>query len=207
MASTTQAPSSSRAPASKLEPAHTGVWVGIATISMSFAAVTSAMVVRQGAAPDWRHFELPPILYFNTLILVASSFTLELSRRRIAGVRDDSGDDVRVDALMSERARYWLCATLALGLVFVLGQLLAWRNLAAQGLFLATSPSSSFFYVFTALHGVHLLGGLAGLTYALRRLRRSAGPLQRSALGAASLYWHFMDGLWVYLLLILASRM
>ena len=70
---------------------------------------------------------------------------------------------------------YWMYVTAGLGFAFLLGQILAWRNLAAQGLFLATNPSSSFFYVFTALHGVHLLGGIGGLIYVLRKLVRTNG--------------------------------
>ena len=136
--------------------------------------------------------DLPPILYLNTLVLLASSFTLAAARRRITAV------SVR-DGLPG------LYVTLGLGLLFVTGQILAWRQLAAQGLFLATSPSSAFFYVFTALHGLHVLGGLAGLLYVLRRLRR-VGPVPTTALGAATLYWHFMDVLWLYLLLILTIR-
>ena len=183
-------PVATRGPEPK--PAETGVWVAIATISMSFAALTSAMVVRASAAPDWQHFRLPPILYLNTLVLLASSFTLAAARRRITAV------SVR-DGLPG------LYVTLGLGLLFVTGQILAWRQLAAQGLFLATSPSSAFFYVFTALHGLHVLGGLAGLLYVLRRIRRVV-PAPMTALGAATLYWHFMDVLWLYLLLILTIR-
>jgi len=162
------------------------VWIAIAAISMTFAALTSAMVVRGSAAPDWRHFRLPPILYFNTVVLLASSAVLEAGRRRIAA--------------------HLVRATLGLGLLFVAGQVVAWRQLAAQGLFLATSASSAFFYVLTALHGLHVLGGLGGLGYVLRRLGRLAGPAPVTALGAATLYWHFMDGLWLYLLGLLALR-
>jgi cytochrome c oxidase subunit 3 len=174
------------------KPAETGVWVAIATISMSFAALTSAMVVRASAAPDWQHFRLPPILYVNTLVLLASSFTLASARRRITALPT-------LDGLSR------LYGTLGLGLLFVTGQVVAWRQLGAQGLFLATSPSSAFFYLFTALHGLHVLGGLAGLLYVLRRLRR-LGPVPATALGAAALYWHFMDVLWLYLLVILTIR-
>ena len=154
---------------------------------MSFAALTSALVVRQGASPDWQHFRLPSILYVNTLILIAGSLTIETSRRR------------------PSRALSWLYLTLALGLTFVVGQVLAWRDLAAQGLFLATSPSSAFFYLFTALHGLHVLGGLVALLYVRQRLRTSV-PAAATALGAAALYWHFMAVLWVYLLSLLALR-
>ncbi len=183
------------------KPAETGVWVAIATISMSFAALTSAMVVRQSAAPDWRHFELPPILYFNTLILLMSSLTLESARRRIATAA------ARGALLAPPGPRLaGLYLTLTLGLLFVVGQVAAWRRLAIQGLFMATSPSSAFFYVFTALHGLHLLGGLGGLLYVLHRLRRTTGPVPMTALGAATLYWHFMGVLWVYLLTLLTIK-
>jgi len=185
------------------------MWVVVATISMSFAAFTSSMIVRQGASADWLHFQLPRVLYANTLILLGSSLTLELTRRRVvaipAALRHSSAD---VRTLLSNGI-YWLYVTGALGLIFILGQYLAWRNLAAQGLYLATNPSSSFFYVFTALHGVHLLGGIGGLAYVLRKLTKSKTdrPMQISSFGAFSIYWHFMDILWVYLLLLLAMRM
>jgi cytochrome c oxidase subunit III len=81
---------------------------------------------------------------------------------------------------------------------------LAWRDLAAQGLFLATNPSSAFFYVFTALHALHLLGGLTALGYVLVRLHTSAAWPPAGALDATLLYWHFMDVLWLYLLVVLA---
>lgn len=167
------------------QPAETGVWIAIAAISMMFAALTSAMVVRGVAAPDWRHFRLPPILYVNTVVLLLSSVALESARRRV-GVRG-------------------LRITLGLGLLFVAGQVVAWSQLAAQGLFLATSPSSAFFYVFTALHALHVLGGLAGLLYVERRLR-PAGSVPTPAFRAATLYWHFMAVLWLYLLTILTLR-
>ena len=183
------------------QSAQTGVWIAIGTICMSFAALTSAMVVRQGAAADWRHFQLPQLLYVNTLVLFASSGTLEWSRRRIAAVSVGAPGLVpRLDGLAG------VYLTLALGLLFVSGQVIAWRQLAAQGLFLATAPSSAFFYVFTALHGLHVVGGLLGLSYVLRRLQRVAGPAPQIALRAAALYWHFMGALWLYLLVILATR-
>jgi cytochrome c oxidase subunit 3 len=177
------------APAS---PARTGVWIGIAMITMSFAAYTSALMMREGGAAEWRHVRLPPILYLNTAVLLASSGTLELARRGRRGAPSHASRLVRL--------------TLALGLLFVAGQLLAWRALAAQGLFLATNPSSSFFYVLTALHALHLSGGLGALAWVDRRLRR-APRRGRDALDAAALYWHYMDVLWLYLLLLLALRL
>jgi cytochrome c oxidase subunit III len=99
--------------------------------------------------------------------------------------------------------RRWWTVTIALGLLFVAGQFMVWRQLAAQGVFLATNPSSSFFYVLTGLHGLHLLGGIGALLYvAYRRWQRSRIP-QTTAASLAAIYWHFMDGLWVFLLALL----
>jgi cytochrome c oxidase subunit 3 len=201
--------SASPALVSGITTSETGMWVVVAAISMSFAAFTSSMIVRQGSSADWLHFQLPRVLYVNTLILLASSVTLELTRRRViaipATLRHSSAD---ARSLLSNGI-YWLYVTGALGLIFILGQFLAWRNLAAQGLYLATNPSSSFFYVFTALHGAHLLGGIAGLAYVLRKLTGSKADsaMHVRSFGAFSIYWHFMDILWVYLLLLLAMRM
>jgi cytochrome c oxidase subunit 3 len=179
-------------------PASLGVWVGMAAITMSFAAFTSALIVRQGASPDWRHFTLPSILYFDTLVLLASSVTLELGRRRVAafmgGLRSQAAPPAK-----------WLYITLFLGLIFVAGQYVAWLQLKSQGLYLATNPSSSFFYVLTAAHALHVLGGLGGLVRVIRKLGKSV--LRRSTLDATSYYWHFMDVLWLYLLLLLWSKM
>jgi cytochrome c oxidase subunit III len=188
------------------EISETGVWIGVCAIMMTFAAFTSALIVRQGASPDWQHFQLPRILYLNTLILLVSSVTLGLARWRfstIAGAMESAPASAK--KLFTE-GQSWLFVTATLGALFVGGQILAWRSLAAQGLFLSTNPSSSFFYVFTALHGLHLLGGIGGLIYIIGKMRRTKGTARTTGLGAVCVYWHFMDGLWVYLFLLLAMR-
>jgi cytochrome c oxidase subunit III len=192
--------------AARPELSETGVWIGISAILMSFAAFTSAMIVRQGASPDWRHFQLPRILYLNTLILLASSITLGVARWRFSSVAAAVESAPAAAKKFFTEGIYWLYVTAALGALFVAGQILAWLNLAAQGLFLSTNPSSSFFYVFTALHGLHLLGGIGGLIYIIRKIGRTNGTARTTGLGAVCVYWHFMDGLWVYLFLLLALR-
>jgi len=198
-------------------PSQTGVWVAVSAIAMSFAALTSALVVRQSSGADWQRFALPRILYLDTAILIASSYTLELARKRFTAhvtafraaryTQPAATEPASVEAAaLRASGLYWLNITLALGLFFVAGQVLAWQHLASQGLFLATSPSSSFFYVLTALHGLHLLGGVLGLIYASYRLRHNARNAQTS-LGTAAVYWHFVDLLWVYLLMVIAIRM
>ena len=183
-------------------PAQTGVWVGIAAISMSFAAYTSALIVRQGANPDWVHFKLPLILYFNTLVVLASSVTLYLAPLK----RTHDSRLAELPVVRASREVRWLLVTLGLGLLFLVGQVIAWRDLASQGLTLASSPSSSFFYLLTAAHGLHLLGGLGGLLYVVRRVARSSESQALRAYRAASLYWHFMAALWVYIFVLLAVR-
>ena len=179
-------------------PSSTGIWVVLFAITMMFAAFTSALIVRKGSSLDWRHFTLPSTLYFNTLLLLASSVTVEISRRRIAAFMGGLKNQV-------ENPARWLYITLFLGLLFVAGQYVAWRQLSAQGLYLATNPSSSFFYVLTAAHALHVLGGLGGLIYVIRKLGKSS--LRRSTLDATARYWHFMDVLWLYLLLLLWMKL
>ncbi len=179
-------------------PAKTGIWVGLAAIAMTFAAFTSALVVRQGAGSDWHHLTLPRILYWNTLVLLASSVTLEISRRRVATFMGGPRTSDRTPSR-------WLYITFLLGVVFVAGQYAAWLRLRSEGLYLATNPNSSFFYLLTAIHALHVMGGLAGLTYVTRKLHRVV--LRRSTLDAFSYYWHFMGILWVYLLLLLWMRL
>jgi cytochrome c oxidase subunit III len=178
-------------------PSSTGMWVVLASISMTFAAFTSALIVRQGDGKDWHHLALPGILYFNTILLLASSVTLEIARRRIArfmrGPRTESAPAM------------WLNITLLVGLLFVVGQYAAWLQLRSRGLFLATNPNSSFFYVLTAVHALHVSGGMGGLVRVVYKLKNST--LRKSTLDATSHYWHFMDGLWVYLLLLLWMKL
>jgi cytochrome c oxidase subunit III len=175
-------------------PSSTGIWVVLFAITMSFAAFTSALIVRKGASLDWRHFTLPSILYFNTFLLLTSSVTLEVARRRVAVFMGGT-------KTQAESPARWLYITLFLGLLFVAGQYVAWLQLSARGVFLATNPSSSFFYVLTAAHALHVLGGLAGISRVINKLGKSV--LRRSTLDATVRYWHFMDILWLYLLLLL----
>jgi cytochrome c oxidase subunit III len=179
-------------------PSSTAIWVVLFSITMTFAAFTSALIVRQGSALDWRHFTLPSILYGNTVLLLASSVTLEVARRRVASFMGGLKSQV-------ERPARWLYVTLILGLCFVAGQYAAWLQLKAEGFYLATNPSSSFFYVLTAAHALHVLGGLGGMIYVIRKL--SKFRLRRSTLDAASHYWHFMDALWLYLLCLLWMKL
>jgi len=179
-------------PPAQTSPALSGVWVAVAAITISFAAFTSSLIIRQGSGDDWRHLTLPRILYLNTVILLVSSLALEIARRKGIG--------------NLARTRSWLYLTLALGAAFLAGQAFAWHQLRTEGLYLATSPNSSFFYVLTVLHALHILGGLFGFIYVIRRTA-SASVWRVAAVDAAAVYWHFLAGLWLYLLLVLRTRL
>lgn len=174
---------------------RTGLWMGLAAIVMLFAAFTSALVVRKGMTSDWVPTTLPPVIYLNTLILLSSSLTLEISRRSLT-------------AGLGRRFGRWLHATVFLGVTFVVGQLVAWRQLASHGVYLATNPSSSFFYLLTAAHGVHLMGGIVALFYLVFRVRSiNTAPRGPVSVDLTAIYWHFMDALWIYILLLLRVRL
>ena len=180
------------------EPQHyrIGMWMALAAIAMMFAALTSAYVMRAGTQ-GWQEMALPRLLWLSTALILASSVVFEIARRALR--RDD------------ERTyRRWLALALVLGLGFLVSQLMAWRQLVAEGVYLASNPHSSFFYLLTGLHGLHLAGGIAGLSYLLWRttrtlVRPSTAEVKkrRAVADAVGIYWHFMDGLWVYIFALL----
>ncbi len=173
-----------------VSPARIGVWLLVGAITILFAAFTSTYLVRRNAG-DWPAVVLPPVLWLTTAVLLISSLTMEAARRA---------------AERGTRAplRRWLGVTTVLGLVFLGGQLVAWRQLAASGVFIATNPHSAFFYLLTGAHGLHLAGGIGALIFALAKA--PVAPTRAEALAVAdpvATYWHFLDGLWLYLFLIL----
>jgi len=171
------------------DPARIGVLAFMGTVTMLFIGFTSAYILRRAQA-DWRPLAAPSLLWVTTALLLGSSGTLEVARRRFRNW-DLAG------------ARTWVAVTGVLGSLFVVGQVLAWRQLAGQGVFLATNPHSSFFYVLTGAHGLHLLGGLCWFAVVAARLRRMAFAPGEDGLGLFAMYWHFLAGLWLYLLYLL----
>ena len=172
-----------------------GMWVAMAAILMMFTALTSAYIVRTASSNDWQPLTMPRILLFSTALILISSGTLETARRKLK------------DASITAHRR-WLLLTVTLGVGFLLSQLLAWRQLVRQGIYVSSNPHSSFFYLLTATHGVHLLGGLVALVYLSLRTRAAredqlAVVKAQGAADAVTLYWHFMDVLWIYLFMLL----
>lgn len=165
----------------------------IFSVSSVFATLTHVLVSRWTHSKDWVPISLPHILYVNTAVLLVSSLTLELARFSIG--REASKRGVR-----------WLSITLLLGLGFVAGQFVAWKELISRSLSVASNPGSFFFYFLTAAHAVHLFGGVLALSYVVLFAQRlSRKGRQKTAVGVVAFYWHFMDGLWVYLLVLLVT--
>lgn len=167
------------------------MWLLIVGVTMLFAALSSAAIVRIGT--DGRMFPLPSIVWASTAVLLASSITLGMVQWRVR--RRRFAESVPTGLL-------WL--TVALGGLFVAGQLGAWRELMAHGLGLARMPAVDFFYVLTAAHGLHLLGGLIALG-ALVAVRKRPLVFQRR-LAPTALYWHFLTVVWIGLLVLLVTR-
>lgn len=168
----------------------TAIVIAIVSIVMFFMAMASAYLYLRAKSDRWVPLRLPWIIWVNTGLLLLSSGAMELARRRLALA------DLR------QFRRLWLAAT-SLGILFLIGQLVAWRQFVLAGFYVATNQASSFFYIFTGLHGLHLLGGIGALLYVSFRKFERAKVSRAVAAEVASYYWHFMDGLWIFLLALL----
>jgi cytochrome c oxidase subunit III len=169
---------------------HTGIIVGIISILMFFMALASAFLLRRGTSSDWVPVPLPGVLWVNTVVLLASSATMELARRKLSYAK------------VRAFRKLWAVTT-GLGLFFLAGQVFAWRQLVAAGIFMASNPGSSFFYILTGAHAIHLFGGIAALLFVSFRKFEKAKVTLSTAAEITSHYWHFMDALWVFLFALL----
>ena len=199
----------------RLRRARLGLLVALTPVLMLFVSFTSAYVVRQGLPTldpgtsqlvrDWIPTKLPALLWGNTLVLLVSSVGMELARRQTklaavaSGTKQTGGASVSVEGKTP-----WLVMTIALGLLFLYGQWLAWKQLAASGFYVATTPSSSFVYLLTGAHAVHLMGGvLALLAAGLFALLHRSVTTRSIVVDVAGWYCHFMAALWVYIFALL----
>jgi len=200
----------------RLRRARLGLICGIATVGMIFISLTSAYIFRRGLPTfqgesnsyvrDWGSINLPWVLLaINTAILAISSVTMELARRKaarqaaLAPVTSIPGV-----SLGDEKDFPWLGTTVLLGFAFLVGQWLAWGELHNRGFFMATNPSSSFAFLLTIAHAVHLAGGVIALIWASSAsLFRKPLEARRIAVDITAWYWHFMAVLWIYIFLLL----
>ncbi len=176
----------------KIHPHKFALWASMASITMMFAAFTSAYIVKQ-AAGNWLEFSMPMAFYISTLVIICSSITLQISFRSF---KDGS----------ESRYKIFLTLTFILGLLFVFLQYQGWTELYKIGVDLKGNVSGSFFYLLSGIHALHVLGGIAALivaqlhaftlTYKITDVRINRFDLVLN-------YWHFVDFLWLYLFLFL----
>ncbi len=199
----------------RLRRARLGLLVALTPILMLFVSFTSAYIVRQGLPTldprtntlvrDWIPVKLPRLLFVNTCVLLLSSVGMELARRQIK--REAAlapAASVSAVSAGEEKKIPWLAMTVVLGLLFLAGQWMAWRQLAALGYYVSTSPSSSFIYLLTGTHAIHLMGGVLALLVAGAASLLGRPVATRSiVVDVTGWYWHFMALLWVYILSLL----
>lgn len=193
----------------RLRRARLGLLVALIPVLMLFVSFTSAYVVRQGLPTldprtnnlisDWIPVALPRLLLLNTFVLLVSSMSMELARRQIraravrasTSTRVSSGEQIQIP---------WLGMTVVLGLAFLFGQWTAWKQLAANGFYVSTTPSSSFIYLLTGTHAAHLLGGVVALFIAsVAALLHRSLKTRSIVVDVTAWYWHFMALLWIYI--------
>lgn len=199
----------------RLRQARLGLAVAMTPIFIFFATFTAVYLIRRGFLSfdasrnvyvrEWVPVQLPwLILTTNTAILIFSDFTIDFARRDItreaalAPVRSIPGI-----SLGDERRSPWLPLTTVLGFLFLAGQLFLWNNLSTRGFHLVGGTSTSFVYVLTAMHGLHLAGGLLALVFAnvAAWLHRNVES-RRIVVDITSWYWHCMTAIWLYILVL-----
>jgi len=164
-----------------------GLLLFLTTASILFLMLVSAYMVRQGL-PDWRSLPLPKILGGNTVLLLLSSGAFEWARR-----------SSRRRELQSTRVLLLVAGVLAV--LFLVGQLFAWRQLSAAGYLLSTHPASSFFYLMTAFHGLHVFGGLVAWGWTtIQTWRQGATAQTQGRTELCAFYWHFLLLIWLVIL-------
>jgi cytochrome c oxidase subunit III len=173
-----------------MHPKKFAMWLFLGSIMMMFAAFTSAYIVRQ-AEGNWLYFELPQLFYATTVVILLSSVTMQWAY--FAAKKDNL-----------ETARLMIVLTAILGIAFLIGQFFGWMELIQNSIHFVGNPSGSFLYVITGLHGLHVVSAIVYLViivvsvFRLKVHSRNMAPLEMCAT-----YWHFLDGLWLYLFVFL----
>lgn len=179
-----------------MNPKKFALWLFIVSIVMIFAAMTSAYIVRKGEG-NWLIVDIPSIMYINTAIIIVSSITMHWAY--LSAKRDNF-----------QPLKSALLLTTVLGIVFIAGQIISWEKLHEAGVFFggngktAANPAGSFVYVLTGLHGFHLVSGVIFLLIVLiSAFRYEVHSKNMVLIEMCSIYWHFLDVLWVYLFVFL----
>ncbi len=171
--------------------------VVLGTVTMTFGAIIAVFIVRSEAPLFWGHLRIPRLLWATTAILIASSIVLEKARRKL---------------MENDQHRFFELAAFAtgLGILFLAGQVTAWFELLHSGIVLARNPHSWFVFLFSGLHGLHIVVGLIGLAYLLVRTHQPAGGPKyqmktRALAKGVSIFWHYLDFLWIVMFVLLLT--
>jgi cytochrome c oxidase subunit 3 len=174
----------------KIHPHKFNLWVAIASILMMFAGLTSAYIVKRNQA-NWQTFDLPVAFWYSTVVIVLSSFTLVMAVRAFK-------------QRMMSKYRWLMAATLLLGSLFIVLQVIGFQQLWNLGITLQGNVSYSFLYIIVGLHGAHVIGGIIALVVmCLQAFRTSVRNYSIVPVELMNTYWHFVDILWLYLLVFL----
>jgi cytochrome c oxidase subunit 3 len=165
-------------------------------VFMTFGGLIGAyVVVSTNGVLEWQPFNLPFQVYISTILILISSFTYSVAQRAISSNNH-------------QKSKNWLLATTVLGAMFISSQILVWLALVNRGYYVRSNPYAAFFYIMTALHAVHVIGGIIALGYIVLRVWQKTEvekelEKSREVSNAVGWYWHFMGALWLVLLLML----
>lgn len=169
------------------------LWLGIFSIIMMFSGLASAYIIRAKGG-NWLHFQLPDIFYLSTVTIMLSSVAVFFAQKSI-------------QKNLHSRTFIYLIITLFLGIIFSVFQYMGWKNLYKNGIVYAgkySNPSGSFLYLLTALHLLHLFGGIIGLIFtSIKTILKKYSAANYLGIELISIYWHFLDALWIFLFLFL----
>jgi cytochrome c oxidase subunit 3 len=198
-----------RGPRERLQTFRMGLFCALAGDLIFFIAIVSAFFVTKHSGHfdaynhwinPWTPINIPAILWLNTAVLVISSVTMEAARRGVFNEIDAMEEWLGMGSPTRKRVLPWLIASILLGVVFLWGQYLAWKQLAAQRIFYVANPSSRFFYLITGIHGIHLLLGILLLIAAVVGMKTVRLIESRQILvDFTAWYWHTMGVLWIFL--------
>ncbi len=173
-----------------------GMWFLLLVVLMTFGGLIGAYIVlAANNALEWKPFNLPPQIWFSTFLIFASSVTFTIAQKLLKSEKQT-------------KAKNWLLATTVLGAVFIASQILVWLELVQRGIYMASNPYAGFFYILTAVHALHVIGGICALGYmVLRTWHETVSDdelaIRKSVSNVVGWYWHFMGGLWIVLFLLL----
>jgi cytochrome c oxidase subunit 3 len=200
-------------PHNRLRRYRIGLLVSVVSIYFLFFAITIVFILRYNGGQfdpktaevthDWQHVELPSILWFNTLVLLVSSVTLERARKQVFNEQYVISDWLGVRPGTRQASLPWLSVSAFLGWLFLAGQFVAWMQLQQQGIYASKNTAGSFFYIVTATHAAHLSGGLIAIFWSLLVGAYQTSQSRQITVDVSTWYWHAMGLLWVYVFALL----